>query len=144
MTRGLALIVVILAMALPGYAQSGGMQASDAGSTIVTPNAARLMDSITRTDPQQTHSFSLFKKHFKISGPLVYPFKGRNLLEAPKRFVHLLNPFAKSEHPPGEEASERVSTASWSSIAGWSPGRSAFSDAVTHESSLGLSITGGK
>src|SRR5215469_7226827 len=132
MNRGLAIIVAILATALPGYAQSAGMQASEAGSTIATPKAARLMDSVTRTDPQQTHSFLLFKKPFKVTGPLVYPFKGRNLLEAPKRFVHLLNPFAKSDHPPGEEAPQRVSTASWTSVAGWSPGRSAFSDPVTH------------
>ena len=144
MKCGLGLTLVMLAAALHVHAQSPGMQATDISSGVVSPNAARLLDKITPTNPQETHSFSIFKKPFKITGPLVYPFKGRGIAEAPKRFLHLINPFAKVEHAPESEAAPRMSTAAWSTVAGWSPGHSAFSDAVSHESTMGISFSGGR
>ena len=81
---------------------------------------------------------AIARKHVTISGPLVQPFKAKRLREVPKRLWHLVNPLAPAEPKPAYERTPTLSTRAWSTTVGWSSGRSAFPDAVTHESTLGL------
>jgi hypothetical protein len=81
------------------------------------------------------------KKHFRLSGPLVHPFKGR-LREAPRRFLHVINPFAPTEAEE-QSGAPRASTQAWSTTVGWSTGPSGSDTAITHESKMGL-VTLGK
>ncbi len=81
------------------------------------------------------------KKHFRISGPLVRPFTGR-LREAPRRFLHVINPFAPTEAEE-QSGAPRASTQAWSTTVGWSTGPSGSDTAITHESKMGL-VTVGK
>jgi hypothetical protein len=74
------------------------------------------------------------KKHFVLGGPLVHAFNVKKVTEVPKHLFHLVNPFAKTDS--GEESHHVVDgldTRSWSTIAGWHPGASAWDDPVTHE-----------
>jgi hypothetical protein len=82
------------------------------------------------------------RKHFRLSGPLVRPFKGARLREAPRRFLHVINPFAPTD---AEEATggARVSEQAWATRVGWSTGLSSSDTAITHESKMGL-ISAGK
>lgn len=69
------------------------------------------------------------------------PFKGRRLLQLPRRVLHLMNPFAPVEGK-GELRVRDYSPRAWASTIGWRPGGSGFSDTVTHESSFGVSLIG--
>jgi hypothetical protein len=81
------------------------------------------------------------KKHFRLGGPLVRPFKGR-LREAPRRFLHVINPFAPSD-AEAESGAPRTSAQAWSTTVGWSTGPAGSDTAITHESKMGL-VTLGK
>ena len=77
------------------------------------------------------------KGQFRISGPLVRPFKAKKLREVPKRLFHVINPFARDEESD-LKGTQRVSTQAWATTVGWHPGSSAFADPVSHESSMSL------
>lgn len=76
------------------------------------------------------------KKHFKITGPLVRPFKGR-LREAPRKFLRVINPFA-SVDAEQESGAPRASAQAWTTAVGWSTGPSGSDAAITHESRMSL------
>ena len=76
------------------------------------------------------------KKHFRIGGPLVHPFKGR-LREAPRRLLHVINPFAPTS-AEAEPGAPRASAQAWSTTVGWSTGPSGSDAAITHESRMSL------
>ncbi len=80
------------------------------------------------------------KQPLEVTGPLVSPFRGK-ASEVPGRLLNLINPFAPVE-PSATSAPPRTvrgpSPRAWTTVAGWHPGRSAFPDAVTHESGMAL------
>jgi len=73
----------------------------------------------------------------QASGPLIEPFKPNQTSSTPKRLLNLINPFAPVE-PPSPRQTSGLSTRSWTSVAGWNPGGSAFPNGVTHESQMSL------
>jgi len=77
------------------------------------------------------------KRHFRISGPLVRPFKAKKIREVPKRLLHVINPFARDEESD-LKGLPRLSSQAWTTTVGWHPGSSAFADPVSHESSMSL------
>jgi hypothetical protein len=73
----------------------------------------------------------------QASGPLVEAFKPNQTSSTPKRLLNLVNPFAPVEPQPAPETRTRgLSTRSWTTVAGWNPGGSAFPDGVTHEAQM--------
>src|SRR5262249_105098 len=79
----------------------------------------------------------LEKGQLQISGPLVRPLKAKKVREVPKRLFHLINPFARNEESD-LKGMPRASTQAWATTVGWHPGRSAFADPISHESSMSL------
>jgi hypothetical protein len=75
----------------------------------------------------------------ELKGPLVVPLKSRSLWRVPGNFLKLINPFAPTptrvEH---RTTGGRLSAQPWATLAGWSPGRSAFPDERTHVPTLSL------
>ena len=85
---------------------------------------------------------SLVATRFQLSGPLVRPFKGwptRSHWKVPLRLLQSIDPFSPLPGPANDrERAEGLSERAWSTVAGWRPGASAFPDAITHESQMGL------
>jgi hypothetical protein len=77
-------------------------------------------------------------KKVEVGGPLVRPFKVRKIREVPRRLLQLFNLFAPLERKEELESTRGLSARAWSSVVGWNPGGSAFSDPMTHEASMGL------
>jgi len=77
-------------------------------------------------------------KKVRARGPLVQVFKGKTVLDAPKRLLRLINPFAPSQKTDQLERTANLSPRAWTSTVGLNPGGTAFPDATTHESSMGL------
>ena len=113
-------------------------QSIETGAQAVNPTAMRASVEDVATDGHLSETNAIVRKHVTISGPLVQPFKAKRLREVPKRLWHLVNPFAPTEPKPAYERTPVLSTRAWSTTVGWNPGRSAFPDAVTHESTLSL------
>jgi hypothetical protein len=91
---------------------------------------------------QSLGSEAITTKNFQITGPLVQPFKSRRMRDFPKRVLHLVNPFAR--RPATEQVMDvrDYNPRAWASSISWRPGASAFSDPVTHESSMSLLAVG--
>jgi hypothetical protein len=122
-----------------GAIQVGRPQQSiETGAQAVNPTALRASADDLASDGRFNQTNAIVRKHVTVSGPLVQPFKAKRLREVPKRLWHLVNPFAPAEPKPAYERTPALSTRAWSTTVGWSPGRSAFPDAVTHESTLSL------
>ena len=79
----------------------------------------------------------LLSKTVKVhaSGPVVRVLKAKGASDFSRKVLHLFSPFSDDSPnlPPGTEVSGPVSSRAWSTIAGWSPGRSAFPDESSHE-----------
>lgn len=74
----------------------------------------------------------------ELKGPLVLPMKPRALKTVPGSFLKLLNPLAPVA-PKAERATKgKLGSQAWASVMGYSPGRSAFPDPLSHEPTLGL------
>ena len=65
---------------------------------------------------------------------------GKRIVEVPRRVLHLINPFAPSEPKEGLEGLRDLSPRAWTTTVGWHSGQPPFQDAVTHESTFGLSL----
>ena len=86
------------------------------------------------TEPETNPSdHAIIKKKIRISGPLVGPATAKSLSDFTHRVVHLVNPFATDEFKSRGAQAAPVSNRAWSTIAGWSPGRSAFPTEAHHE-----------
>ena len=129
--------VVLTLAAGQAFAQQPVREASaTATNSTALRDDARLSTPLLE-DTKRTEDV-IVRKNVELSGPLVRPFKARKIGEVPKRLLHLINPFAPSERKEEWESTRGLNTRAWTSIVGWNPGGSAFSDAVTHESSMGL------
>jgi len=87
-------------------------------------------------EPRDTNSLDYFVSTTQIihvSGPLIVPLKAKSASDFGHRVLHLFSPLA-SEEPAGQPAPlGPVNTRAWSTVVGWSPGRSAFPDGASHE-----------
>ena len=117
-----------------------GLQVVRPQQNFETVPQAASATALTALIPDGTGEVSstnaIVHKRITAAGPLVTPFKAKKLRDVPKRLWHLVNPFASAERKPALERSPGISTRAWSTTVGWSPGRSAFPDEVTHESTM--------
>lgn len=132
------LLLPILFLAADGVVVPQGLEASTTatnstpvrGTTLVSPP---LTEGAALTQPDIVAG-----KKLQVSGPLVRPFKGKKIWNAPRGLLHLINPFARAEPRQKIERVGGLSSRPWTSTVGWSPGASAFPDAKTHEPTLNL------
>ncbi len=84
--------------------------------------------------PLDTNSsaYIIGKQKVEVRGPLVRPLKAKSFSDFARRTAHLFSPFT-DEINDRTPSYEPVSSRAWSTIAGWSPGRSAFPDNMWHE-----------
>jgi hypothetical protein len=104
-------------------------------SHLAVPNSATLW---RLTEPGDTNSvdYTISKTTVHLSGPVATTLKSKSAGDFSKRVLKLFNPLsAQNQNLPTtvSTASGPVSTRSWSSIVGWSPGQSAFPDEHFHE-----------
>jgi len=122
------LILAVLLQALAAIAQ----QSSTVGSVVQTnathsssgPSHLRLSDF----EEEAGKSDVIRGKHFQVSGPLVHVAKSKSIWDAPRRFLHLINPFAKREPQPRIERLPGVSPNAWTTTVGWSTGKTSLDD----------------
>jgi hypothetical protein len=141
---GFLAVVLVLSIANRGLAQ--GQQPTPKISPVST-NATPLQASkvlpneptamrLRLAQPAATNSFEYqVSKTTKVRvyGPIVQPLKAKTGAEFSHRVLHWISPFAK-EQPTWQTApAGPVNTRAWSTIVGWSPGRSAFPDDTWHD-----------
>jgi hypothetical protein len=130
-------ILILSVTAVPVFAQQQGLEGFASSKDSISLDKARISALVN----QDTNAIALsahLGKHLKVEGPAVKVFKGGKLRSMPKRLVQLINPFAPSEPKEEFKRSRDLNPTPWASSLGWSPGRSAFSDPVTHEPSMKL------
>jgi hypothetical protein len=88
-------------------------------------------------EPGDTNSvdYVVSKTKLHLSGPVASTLPSKSAGDFTRRFLRLFNPVssARQNLPPGAEVSGPVNTRAWSTLVGWSPGRSAFPDEQHHE-----------
>ena len=88
-------------------------------------------------EPRDTNSvgYALGSSKVRLSGPLATTLGAKSPGDFGHRVLRLFSPFssARQNLPPGAEVSGPVSTRAWSTLVGWSPGRSAFPDEQHHD-----------
>jgi len=98
--------------------------------------AERSAVELRLTEPRDTNSLDYFVSTTQIihvSGPLIVPLKAKSASDFGHRVLHLFSPFASEEPAAQPAAVGPVNTRAWSTVVGWSPGRSAFPDGAWHE-----------
>jgi hypothetical protein len=88
-------------------------------------------------EPGDTNSvdYVVSKTKFHLSGPVATTLKPKSAADFSRRVLRLFSPFSAGSQnlPPGAAVSGPVNTRAWSTLVGWSPGRSAFPDEAYHE-----------
>ncbi len=83
-------------------------------------------------EPGDTNSvdYVVSKTKLHLSGPVASTLNSKSTGDFSRRLLRLFNPFSSAPQnlPPGAEVSGPVNTRAWSTLVGWSPGRSAFPD----------------
>ena len=133
----LTALLILSATAVPVFAQEKGLEGSATSKESIRLEKDRL-SAILNQDTNAIAASANLGKHLKVEGPAVKVLKGGKLRSMPKRLVQLINPFAPSEPKEEFKRSRDLNPTPWASSLGWSPGRSAFSDPVTHEPSMKL------
>jgi hypothetical protein len=129
MKAGLLLILIVVLFAGRALAQQAsvsiGRTNSQAFETAISP--------YLNPDLQTKRSEVRLGKEFHARGPLIHLFHTRKPGEVPRRFWQLINPFSRSEPQPESEVprARDLSPRAWSSVAGWSPGVSSCTSALT-------------
>ena len=143
-------MTVVLAALSMGQVLVRAQQATTNSLTSVTNNTVVLTDSqntalrdqpyltLHLREPGDTNSleYTVSKTtKLHVTGPLVRPLKAKDGSDFGKRVLHLFSPFSDAPQnlPPGAEVSGPVKTRAWSTLVGWSPGRSAFPDDARHD-----------
>jgi hypothetical protein len=126
----LSVVLLVCYNALSATTEQPSAAASSVGATnshqsTYAPSPLPLRDF----DRQQTSQSDVVRgKHFQVSGPLVHMAKSKSGWDVPRRFLHLINPFAKREPQAPIERVPYVSPNAWTTTVGWHPGASAFDD----------------
>src|SRR5438094_9491944 len=128
--------------ALQGLAQQQALDSSSGGTNSAAITQTLRFSSLTAGDMSKATSNISLGKELTVSGPLVQTFKGKRVLDAPRRALQLINPFAPVEHVEQAERTSGLSTRAWATTVGVHPGGSAFPDATTHESAMSLIAIG--
>ena len=135
--KGRYWLVIVLSLATTRVvAQQRTLETSAPASDSAAFRAG--VSEVVSGEAPSTGSNAIVKKRITASGPLVQPFRTKRLRDFPKHLLHLVNPFAPTEPRSEYRNTAGLSTRAWTTTAGWSPGRSAFPDAVTHEPTMNL------
>lgn len=88
-------------------------------------------------EPSDTNSVDYLSGHTKVhlSGPVATTLKSKSAADLGHRVLRLFSPFSSAPQnlPSGAEVSGPVPTRAWSTIVGWSPGRTGFPDEQHHD-----------
>src|SRR5258705_247569 len=122
------LVLFVSLQALAAFGQQGST-----ASPLIQTNGNRSTYSSSRLHLQDYEQAAdktdvIQGKHFQLSGPLVHVAKSKSIWNAPRRFLHLINPFAKREPQPRIERLPGVSPNAWTTAVGWHPGATALDD----------------
>jgi hypothetical protein len=125
---------VLLTLVLALFA--GRALAQQANVSIGRTNALSFETAVSpylNPDLQSKGSEIQLGKKLHARGPLVHLFHTRKPGEVPKRFWQMINPFSRSAPQPESEliSSRDLSPRAWTSVAGWHPGVSASTSALT-------------
>ena len=122
--------------------------APDLSGTFTTPLGLRNPPVVSpaqlQASPRSAGAVALGSK-YQLTGPLVRPFTGlrtRGFWSLPLRLLQAVNPFAAKRVDDDTGHAAGLSTRAWSTLVGWHPGASAFSDPVTHEPAMDLISVG--
>ncbi len=129
-------VLVLLASWCGALAQSK-LESTAVGSGSA-PQLAPEPLLLTNADAESRGEQAGVGSKWELSGPIVPPLKAKKFWEVPRRVLHLVNPFAPHETTPQVPGTRELSPRAWSTVVGWSPGRSAFPDETTHEPSMCL------
>jgi len=121
-------------------AEPGQAKASTSTTTSAPPSSVVIPSSTPTDDAQIGRSDSLNAKNSQLSDALNRPSSVKKIFSFPRRVLHLVNPFAASEHKGEVLQFREYSPRAWSSSISWRVGGSAFPDELTHESTLGLNL----
>jgi hypothetical protein len=135
MGRRFLLLLALSAGPVLGQQPGTKISATATNSAALRDDSRLLAPLIEETKPSQDVNVG---KKLELSGPLVHPLKVRKIREVPRRLLHLINPFAPTERKEEFESTRGLSVRAWTTVVGWHVGGSAFPDAMTHESSMGL------
>src|SRR5437868_2192945 len=147
MKAALVLVILVAFAAVRGEAQNQNIGKNNLFSTT---NSATISDSsrlslqdsarvkLRLAEPSNTNSvdYVISKTKVHLTGPVATTLKPRSVGDFSHRVLHLFSPFSKDEpnlSPAAPSGTGPVSTRAWSTIVGWSPGRSAFPDEHFHE-----------
>src|SRR5262249_53494224 len=122
------------------------VQGQATNAVVVSTNTTKLSDSalmnlplpstielrLTAPDTNRL-DYVVSKTKIHVSGPLVRPLKAKSTSDFGHRVLNLFNPFSTEEPNVPYAATGPVNTRAWSTIVGYSPGRTAFPDGAHHE-----------
>jgi hypothetical protein len=126
------LFLLILSLA----AQRCIAQETNQVTHVATNSATVPSDLATSSSSTTAHFPSASSDRFIKQRPPLSA--GKRIVQAPRRFLHIINPFAPTEPKEGLENLRGLSPRAWTTTVGWHSGGPSFGDPVTHESSLGL------
>ena len=88
-------------------------------------------------EPRDTNSVDYISGHTKVhlSGPVATTLKPKSPADFGHRVLRLFSPVSSLPQnlPPGAEVSGPAQARAWSTLVGWSPGRTGFPDEQHHE-----------
>jgi hypothetical protein len=142
--KAICRLAVLLGLAASHVvAQQPGREASVSATNSSSLREESRIVAPLLEEPKSTQDVIVGKK-LELSGPLVRPLKVKRLGDVPKALLQLINPLAVTERKVEFETTRQLSTRAWATTVGWHPGASAFPDPMTHESTMGLFVLGGK
>jgi hypothetical protein len=123
----------LLIVVVSWYALAADAQQETPASSVIRTNSSRSTYAPSRLPLPDSENASgqtdvIKGKHFTVGGPLVHVAKSKSIWDAPRRFFHLINPFAKREPQPRIERLPDVSPNAWTATVGWHPVRTGLDD----------------
>jgi hypothetical protein len=126
---------VLLTLVLALFAGRALAQQADVSMGRTNTSFETRMTPYLNPETQAKSSDIRLGKEFRARGPLIHLFHTRKPGEVPKRFWQLINPFSRSERAAAPEPevprARDLSPRAWTSVAGWSPGVSSYTSALT-------------
>jgi hypothetical protein len=138
------LLLIVVLTACRAIAQQPAAKVTTPATNSAPARYDTSLSSLLTTDFDSTRDDVITGKSFQVSGPLVRPLKANKIWNVPQRLFQLVNPFAAPEPKFEVERVGDLSPRAWSTVVGWSPGASAWPDAVTHVPKLTLFSVSGK
>lgn len=140
MKAGILMVLLAGFFVAPGAAQTFNLGTNGLWTTNATAHQSGSKVNLQEPalagarlgEPGDTNSvdYVVSKTRLHVSGPVASTLNSKSTADFSHRLLRLFNPFSSAPQnlPPGAEVSGPVNTRAWSTVVGWSPGRSAFPD----------------